>query len=79
MGWDGAWGVAPLPTGLRLHVEGHVALPPIVDDEQVIDAPIEALIDSAALNLAQGMERHRPGAAVYAQRANRSSGARGHA
>ena len=72
MDWGGSWGVSPLPTGMRLHVEGHVALPPIVDDEQVIDAPIEALIDTAALALASGMERHRPVLPFMAQRANRS-------
>ena len=72
MGWDGTWGVSPLPHGLRLHIEGHVALPPIVDDEQVVDAPIEALVDTAALALAEGMERHRPVLPFFAQRANRS-------
>lgn len=70
--WGSSRGVSPLPSGLRLQVEGHVALPPVVDDEQYIDAPIEALVDSAALTLASGMERHRPVLPFMAQRANRS-------
>jgi hypothetical protein len=72
MGWGERVMAAPLPSGLRLQVEGHVALPPVVDDEQYIDAPVEALVDTAALALAEGMERHRPVLPFMAQRANRS-------
>jgi hypothetical protein len=71
-GYGASRGVSPLPSGLRLQVEGHVALPPVVDDEQYVDAPTEALVDTAALNLAQGMERWRPVLPYMSQRANRS-------